>query len=243
MHLMVLNRGNKMQNLNKYLMENFGKPANEISKTEYNNQVIDNEFKMISFDDVAEEFNKRDEEFNGKFSSADGLLIIEKENKNQIFFFEFKNIDYSNDEDRQMSIYYLNEYLKQMKKCEHECKVYDKINNISEYLVDRSHLSLRSKPSDSISLLYYIMKDFYENNDTDEMCINKLFETEKFFFLVSKTQAQYLPFKNKSNRQNSIIKPLNFLKRFEPYHYNMVFAVNQNGFDRYFYKRNKRNLN
>ena len=134
-----------MQDLNNYLMENFGKPSNEIAKTEYDNTVIDKEFNMISFDDVAEDFDKRNNEFNDKFSSADGLLII--------------------------------------------------------------------------------------------------FETEKFFFLVSKTQAQYIPFKNKSNRQKTIIQPLSFLKRFEPYHYNMILAVNKNGFDRYFYKRNKEYLN
>lgn len=232
-----------MQDLNDYLMKNFGKPTNEISKTEYDNTVIYEEFNMISFDDVAKDFYERNNEFNGKFSSADGLIIIEKENKNQIFFFEFKNIDYSDEKDRQMGIYYLNNCLKQMKECEHECEAYDEINTISEYLIDKSHLSLRSKPSDSLSLFYFIMKDYYGKEENNEICINKLFKTEKFFFLVSKTQAQYLPFKNKSNRQNNIIRPLDFLKRFEPYHYNMVLAVNKNGFDRYFYKRNKKYLN
>lgn len=230
-----------MQDLSDYLMENFGKPANEISKTEYDNTVIDEEFNMISFDDVAKDFNERNNQFNGKFSSADGLIIIKKENTNQIFFFEFKNIDYSNKEDRQLSIFHLKEYLKQMKECNQDCEVYDKINKISKELVDKSYLSLRSKPSDSISLLYYIMEDFYKKNN-NEMCINKLFNSRKIFFLVSKTQSQYTPFKNKSNRENTIIRPLDFLKRFEPYHYNMVLAVNKNGFDRYFHKRNKEYL-
>ena len=230
-----------MQDLSDYLMKNFGKPANEISKTEYDNTVIDEEFNMISFDGVAKDFNERNDQFNGKFSSADGLIIIKKENTNQIFFFEFKNIDYSNKEDRQMSIFHLKKYLKQMKECNQDCEVYDKINKISKELVDRSYLSLRSKPSDSISLLYYIMEDFYKKNN-NEMCINKLFNSRKIFCLVSKTQSQYTPFKNKSNRKNTIIRPLDFLKRFEPYHYNMVLAVNKKGFDRYFYKRNKEYL-
>lgn len=230
-----------MQDLSDYLMENFGKPSNEISKTEYDNTVIDEEFNMISFDDVAKDFNERNNQFNGKFSSADGLIIIKKENTNQIFFFEFKNIDYSNKEDRQLGIFHLKEYLKQMKECNQDCEVYDKINKISKELVDKSYLSLRSKPSDSISLLYYIMEDFYKKNN-NEMCINKLFNSRKIFFLVSKTQSQYTSFKNKSNRENTIIRPLDFLKRFEPYHYNMVLAVNKNGFDRYFHKRNKEYL-
>ena len=232
-----------MQNLNDYLMENFGKPISEISKTEYGNIVVNNESNMISFDDVAKYFNKANNEFKEEFSSADGLIIIEKENKEKVFFFEFKNIDYSDNEDRQMSLFHLKKCLKEMKECDNDCEVYGEINEISKYLVDISHLSLRSKPSDSISLLYYIMKDYYEKNDTTEMCIKKLFEAEKFFFLVSKTESQYIPFKNKSNRQNNIIQPLSFLKRFEPYHYKMVLAVNKDGFDRYFYKRNEKYLN
>lgn len=231
-----------MHKLNKYLMENFGKSIDEISKTEFDNKLIDDNIKMISWDDVAKYFNTTTKEFRGQFSSADGLYIIEKENKTQLFFFEFKNIDYSNNKDSQISIFHLKNYLKQMKGCEHDCKIHDKIKKIMPYLVDISYASLRSKPSDSISLFFQMMKKQYEENN-DEICINKLFNSEKFFFLVTNTQSQYLPFKNKSNRQNTIIKPLDFLKRFEPYHYDMVFAVNKNGFYKYFYNRNKKYLN
>ena len=86
------------------------------------------------------------------------------------------------------------------------------------------------------------MKEYYEIENDEDAC-NKLFNTDKFFFLVSNTESQYNPYKNKSNRQNTIIKPLDFLKRFEPYHYDAVFAVNESGFDRYFYNRNKEFLN
>lgn len=124
-----------------------------------------------------------------------------------------------------------------MKECEHDCKLVDNLEKISENLVDISKVSLRSNPCDSISLFYKIMKKHY--NLEDKKACDKLFKTDKFFFLVSKTEFQYPQFhKNKSNRQQ-IMKPLEFLKRFEPYHYNMVFAVNQEGFDRFFYKRNK----
>jgi len=144
-----------------------------------------------------------------------------------------------------MSLFHLKNYLKQMKKCKHNCEIYDDVEKLSEYLVDISHVSLRSKPSDSLSLFFHVMKNFYteEDDEINEIYIKKLFECDKFFFLVSNTQAQYLPFKNKNNRQNTIIKPLNFLKRFEPYHYKMVFAVNKSGFDKYFYNRNREFLN
>lgn len=229
-----------MHDLNNYLQNKFGKSVNVLSKTEFDNVLIDKNFEMISWDDVATFFNKVNNEFKGEFSTADALYIIEKENKDQLFFFEFKNINFSKVPDRQRSLFQLKLFLKQMKECPHDCDIYGDLEKISEHLVDISNVSLRSKPSDSLSLFYHIMKDYYKLDD-DEAC-DKLFQTDKFFFLVSNTQSQYLPF-NKSNRQNRIIKQLEFLKRFEPYHYNMVFAVNKSGFDRYFHKRNREFLN
>ena len=95
---------------------------------------------------------------------------------------------------------------------------------------------------------FYIMKDFYksdkDNEDNEnEIFIEKLSKCDKFFFLVSKTESQYLPFKNINNRQKSIIGPLSFLKKLEPYPYMMAFAVNKRGFDGYFYNRHKEFLN
>lgn len=237
-----------MQDLNEHLMKKFGKPVSEISKTGFDNKLIDKNFKMISWDDVAIYFNETNEDFDEKFSTADGLFIHKKENKTQLFFMEFKNIDYSNVEDRQMSLFHLKNYLKQMDECEHDCDIYEDFENISKHLVDESHVSLRTKPYDSLSLFFHIMKDFYksdsneddENEDREyEILIEKLFECDKFFYLVSNTEFQYLPFKNINNRQNNIIRPLSFLKRLEPYHYKMVLAVNKKGFDRYFYNRYK----
>ena len=230
-----------MHDLKNYLHSRFGKPVSEVSKTEFDNTVIEEDFEMICWDDAAKEFNKNNKEFVEEFSTADGLSIIEKEKNTQIFFFEFKNLDYSTKKDKQMAIFYLKKHLKQMKECPHDCKTYEDLEKISQYLTDKSNASLRSKPSDSLSLFYHIMKDYYHLDD-NQAC-EKLFKTDKFFFLVSKTQAQYLPFNNKSNRKNNILKSLEFLRRFEPYHYKMVFVVNQGGFEKYFYKRNAEFLN
>ena len=81
-----------MQDLKEYLMKKFGKPVREISKTEFDNVLIDKDFKMISWDDVATYFNETNDEFEDKFSTADGLFIRKKEDKTQIYFMEFKNI-------------------------------------------------------------------------------------------------------------------------------------------------------
>lgn len=234
-----------MQDLKEYLMKKFGKPVREISKTEFDNVLIDKDFKMISWDDVATYFNETNDEFEDKFSTADGLFIRKKEDKTQIYFMEFKNINYSNVEDRQMSLFHLKKYLKQMSECEHDCEIYDEFKKISKYLIDKSYVSLRAKPYDSLSLFFHVMKSFYKSADDseNEILIEKLFDCDKFFFLVSNTESEYLPFKNINNRQRSIIRPLSFLKRLEPYHYNMALAVNTKGFDRYFYNRNKEYLN
>ena len=90
------------------------------------------------------------------------------------------------------------------------------------------------------------MRSFLKNghDETEDLCKENLFKIEKFFFLVSNTQQQYAPFhKNKSNRYNNIVKPLTFLKRFEPYHYKMVFSVNDIGFHDFFYEWNKKYIN
>ena len=198
---------------------------------------------MISLDDVADDFNKFNEDFTEKFSSADILYILEKEDKIQLFFFEFKNQDYSYIEDRQLSKFYLNNCIDKMKSCEHNCDIYMDIKEHSERLVDVSHVSLRSKPADSISLVYYIMENYFKTRGMDANCVEKLFNIEKFFFLVFNMQAQYIPFKkNINNRYHDIIKPLSFLKRFEPYHYKFVFAVNETGFNDFFINWNKNYL-
>ena len=232
-----------MQDFKDYLMKKFGKSVSEISSTEFDKVLINKKFKMICWDDVATYFNETNDEFNGEFSSADGLYILEKDDKTQLFFFEFKNINYSDDADRQMSIFHLKNYLKQMKECDGKCEIHDGIEKLLDFLVDISHVSMRSKPSDSLSLFYYMMKEYYDSEDDDGSLIDKLFRTEKFFFLVSNTHSEYLPFKNRSNRRSTIAKPLNFLKRFEPYHYTNVYAVYKKGFDRYFYNHNKEHFN
>lgn len=231
-----------MHDLNNYLLRKYGKSIKELSETEYGNKLIDYDFQMISWDDVAEDFLKVNNEFNEKFSSADALYILEKEDKVQLFFFEFKNINYSSIEDSQMSKFHLNKCIDKMKFCSNDCEVYEDIKKHAEKLVDIAHVSLRSKPSDSISLFYHVMKNFFKDNynEKEDLCKEKLFKIEKFFFLVSNTHQQYAPFhKNKSNRYNNIVKPLSFLKRFEPYHYKMVFSVNDNGFHDFFCEWNK----
>ena len=246
MYLMALSKGDQMHNFKKHLLEKYGKSIKELSETEHENSLIDNNFQMISWDDVAEDFLKFNNDFNEKFSSADALYILEKEDKVQLFFFEFKNINYSNIKNRQVNKFHLNRCIKKMALCSNDCEIYEDIKKHAEKLVDVSHVSLRSKPSDSISLLYYMMNNFFEDHpdETEDLCKEKLFKIEKFFFLVSSTQQQYAPFyKNKSNRHNNIVKPLIFLKRFEPYHYKMVFSVNDKGFHKFFCEWNEKYLN
>ena len=191
-----------MHNFKDYLLEKYGKSIKKLSETEYGNNLIDYDFQMISWDDVAEDFLKTNNEFNEKFSSADALYILEKDDKVQLFFFEFKKLNYSNLEDRQMSKFYLNRCIDKMATCPNNCNVYEEIKIHAKKLVDISHVSLRSKPSDSISLFYQVMRDFFKDNyRKEDSCKEKLFKIEKFFFLVSNTQQQYAPFnKNKSNR-------------------------------------------
>lgn len=50
-----------MHGLKIYLLENYGKSIKELSETEFGNELLDYDFQMISWDDVADDFLK----FNG----------------------------------------------------------------------------------------------------------------------------------------------------------------------------------
>ena len=51
-----------MHDFKIYLMENYAKSIKELSETEFGNKLLDYDFRMISLDDVAEDFLKNNNE-------------------------------------------------------------------------------------------------------------------------------------------------------------------------------------
>lgn len=227
-----------MDNFIDFLFKNFGDTARNLSDTGHGNKWINEDMILIKYDDVATYFNEKYDDFEDKFTSADALYISRNNNEFKLFFIEFKNIDYSDEKDKLMNKYRLKECILEMKKCEHNCKIIDSIDELYSKLVDESKVSMRSKPFDSLSLFYYLMNHEIINDLFD--CRQELFNMKKFYFVVSKTIAQYNPYSpNKSNRNKTIVEPLRFLKRLSPYHYTEVFVVNEGGFKQYFVDRYK----
>lgn len=223
-----------MESFNQYLMSEFKGSLRKVSKTDEENHFLDDHFAdnyfMISLDEMAKRV--LNPYFKGdQFSSADGLFI-EKKNDNFIFyFFEFKNLDFSKKEDRQLSRFYLNRCIDKIKDCSNktescnDCDIVDSLNKFKKYLIDRKVCSLRSKPYDSLSLLYHGIDDYFKENDSFEVD-KTLFSIKKVFYLVSLTSVEEYTSPNKSNNRGKQFKYFPFLKRIKPYHFDDVCFIN-----------------
>lgn len=228
-----------MESFNQYLMSNFKASIREVSKTDEGNiylkgSFLDNYF-MISLDEMA----KRIPNFKFKgdtFSSADGFFIEKKDSKFIFHFFEFKNLDFSNIKDYQLSSFNLNKCIAKIKDCSNknenckECNIVESFDKLKKHLIDEVVCSLRSKPYDSLSTIYHFMECYFKEDVS-----NKLFSTNKVFYLVSLTDAEYNS-PNKSNNHRKQFTYFSFLKRIAPYHFNEVRLINNRTFMGFFSK-------
>lgn len=224
-----------MQKLYNHLKKEYGDKITKLSSTSENNQFIINEGVLVSLDKLKKDYqNNKDYEF----TSSDALFIKKHENGNfQIYFFEFKKLDPTSKEDWGMSKTRLQKCIDKMKNCE-KCAFIEEIKGCEEKLVDKYQLSLRSKPFDSMSLLYHVIMDFYPDMK-DYECKKLLLKCDKYFYIISETSQEWSSTpKNKSNRRK-ITGILSILDRLKPYYYNEVFSVSENGFNDCFYKLNK----
>lgn len=223
-----------MKEFFNYLKNKYGKTAQELSKSHEGNVLVETKTIMISLDDMAKKLKVFNKEFKEDFATADALHVVFKNNKIKLFFIEFKNIDFSIKEERLKEKYQLKDLIL-------EIDDEDMRKDFLKYhddLIDKSMLRLRMKPYDSLSLLLHFMEYYFKDYSKD--CVKLLFEIEKNFVLISKTKTEYNPlFKNKSNRNNNIIKPLRFLKRLVPYHYNNVLTLPDNKSDKFIYMLKK----
>ena len=180
-----------MKDFIKYLTENFGESAEKLAKTSEDNPLFDCDLEMIDLDEMAKQLPKLDRIYRGNdFATADALFISKENGEFTFHFVEFKNVDYEKEKDVKMSKYWLEECLRKMDECEHECFIKDETSDISKskfqnYLVDKYQLSLRAKPYESISLIDIYLKMFKQIDD--EFSRNFLFNIKKNFYIVSKT--------------------------------------------------------
>lgn len=214
-----------MEDFYQFLKSNFSSSITELSKTSFDNSLVENDCMLINLDEMSQKLPKFNSGIKTIFASADALLIRKNGDEFNLFFIEFKNIDFSDNKDRLMSKYILDECIGKMELCHHNCMHVDELSMCSKYLTDRYNVSLRSKPVDSISLIYHFMEYFF-----DGMSKTKLFNFNKYFILVSRTKIEYNHLKNKNNKNNSIIAPLSFLSRLVPYYYDDVLVLSEKNF-------------
>lgn len=206
----------------------------ELYKSDGGNILVKTQITMIDLDSISKKLNIISKDFKERFATADALYLIIKNGKIKLFFIEFKNKDFTVQEQRLKEKYNLKKLILEIE----DKSMKSKFLKHHEKLIDKSMLRLRIKPYDSLSVIFYFMKHYFGENYV-EKCLYELQNMEKSFILVSKTKTEYTPlFKNKSNRNNNIIKPLRFLKRLVPYYYNHVLTLPDSKFDHLMYKLN-----
>ena len=224
-----------MQNFLNFLIDKYGKPASVLSKSAEGNILVENQTIMISLDDMSKDLKNFNRDFKQQFATADALHVIIKNDKIKLYFIEFKNKDFSKIKERLQE----KESLKDLILTIEDDNIKKDFLKHQNKLIDKSMMRLRMKPYDSLSLIYYFMKHYFIEKNSDE-CVNNLFAIEKYFVLISKTPTDYNPlFQNRSNRNNEIIKPLRFLKRLVPYYYDDVLTLPHYKFDSFIYKLDK----
>ena len=212
-----------MNSFKDNILKEYGKSITELSKTGNGNFLVDNDFIMISLDDMASNLSK------GNILSTTDALFIDEKNE-VVHFIEFKNIDFNNEEDKLMARFHLNKAIDVIKDCEHDCPLVNDKSKFHKYLVDKYQLALRTKPFDSISLIYDYLCNYCGD---DKLAKENLVNVKKYFWLVSKTNYEFnSPFlKNRQNNHRRNKKEFfNFLSKLKPYFYSDVFAVSTSTF-------------
>lgn len=145
-----------MDSFKQSLLQKYGKTIKELSSTNESNVLMDRDDVLISLDDMSSDLSLKIKEFKGNdLSSADALLISKKDENFIFHIIEFKNLDFNKRKDRLMSEYYLEKSIEHINNCEHDCSFANHESKYHKYLVDRYKLSLRTKPIESITLIYY----------------------------------------------------------------------------------------
>lgn len=227
-----------MDSFKNYLLDKFGDTAENLSKSDKGNSLVDDKFRMISLDDVATDMNNLFDRSTENYASVDALHIVEKDDFFEFYFFEFKIKDFNLQEDKSQYSYKLKEQLALMENCEHNCDFFTEIKKCSKELIDKSFAKLKIKPYDSLAIIHFCMDKFFESKSSKD-CAHDLFNIKKYYILVSKTKGEYTleddkkncnsVRKNKSNR-NKINRPLRFMTRLRPYHYDHVASLTNEGF-------------
>ena len=215
-----------MKNFIEKLLKEYGDTAENLSISG-KKFIVNNKTKMIGLDEMAKQLSHYTPKFKERFSSSDALYVVFDEDNFKFYFIEFKNIDYTDVKERLEDKYKLKELINNIDDDDFKKELKKYLNK----LVDKSFMRFKMKPYDSLSLIYYYMNIFF--NESNDELTKSLFEIEKYYILVSRTKTEVNPlFKNKSNRNNNIIRPLRFLKRLIPYYYNNVLIIPNTKFNK-----------
>ena len=223
-----------MKSFISFLEANYSQPIEKLSKTDAGTIILRSNFPMIDLEAMGKELPKIQSKFRGNdFSSADSLLIRKIDDEYVFQLFEFKNLNFNNEEDKDMAKFHLKNCILKMEKDPRNMEYIKCLSKIRNKLVDKSHISFRTKPFESLSIIYI----FYNHlsDDDSNTCKKTLSDIEKHYFIVSNSSSTWnSPFaKNKSNNQRRIHQCFKFLPRMTPYFYEGTHAISLKEFENY----------
>lgn len=222
-----------MDSFKKSLLQKYGKTIKELSSTNESNVLMNRDDVLISLDNMASDLSLKIKEFKGnKLSSADALWIFENEGEFIFHIIEFKNLDFNINKDRLMSKFYLKKLIKHINNCEYNCPFASYELDVYENLVDKYNVSIRTKPVESLTLIYYYLCNYLDDSESAK---EKLFNAKKYYWFISKTESgANSPFHtNKSNNHRRNSKHFRYLDKIKHYFYDDTYGVSNILFNKY----------
>lgn len=225
-----------MDSFKQSLLQKYGKTIKELSSTNESNVLMNRDDVLISLDNMASDLSSKVKEFRGNdLSSADALLIFKKEGHFIFHIIEFKNLDFNKKKDRLMAEYYLKKSIEHINNCEHDCSFANHESKYHKYLVDKYKLSLRTKPFESLNVVYFYLCDYLGDL---ELAKEKLFNIKKYYWFISKTEggrnSHFHTNKSNNHRRNS--KHFRYLDKIKHYFYDDTYGVSNILFNEYLNK-------
>ena len=217
----------KLVNLLKSLENEFLETVTQLSKPDNGYFIVD-DTKMISADALSKNFKP-----HINLSSVDAIYYYYNNDKLIINFFEFKNNDIL-DENKYV-FNKIDKLIKDLESTQDNFTYIKQLNDIKHNARDKTLISLKDKPLESLFLLYELLKD-----DIDE-----LHHVEKRYYVVSRVKQDYPDLKNKNisnnRRKSQKSRVYNFIYKITPYPFKRSMSITETTFKKMieYEKRNR----
>lgn len=215
------------------LSTKYSDSVSNISKTGNNNTYVYCQVKMISLDKVKMDYARKC--LKEEFSSVDGLHYQIIDNNLVIYLFEFKKIDFF--EENLLAKDKLNSLIEKIKTSpieeEYKYALISDLKEIKKDVYNKLLVQLKIKPLESLILIYLLYQNFGGRNED-------IINIEKHYYVVSKTPEidQFSKNKSKTRRKGKSKEIYDFLEKLCPFPFKQAKSINEKTFLELIYSLN-----